>query len=179
MTPAPHILRMDKDAATSRTDELAEVLCDAVDGGASVSFLPPLDRGAAREFWTGVSQAVAMGRRILLAAEADGRLCGTVQIGLVDLPNQPHRAEIMKLLVHRQARRDGIGRRLMLAAEREALAAGRTLLTLDTRAGDAAEPLYRALGYQLAGVIPRYARNGAGDLDDTAIYYKELRQTGR
>ena len=168
------IRRLDPAEATKHIDQLVEILCDVVDGGASVSYLPPMDRALARRFWEGVIGTIGGGDRILLAADNGAGLLGTVQLDLCRMPNQPHRAEVMKLLVHRRARRLGLGRRLMAALEDEARSAGRTLITLDTWTGSAAELLYRSLGYQLAGVIPRFALTASGTLEPTSIMYKEL-----
>ena len=168
------IVRLDAAAAERHIDELAEVLCDAVNGGASVSFLPPFARDDSLAFWRKIIADVADGTRVLLAARIDGAIAGTVQLGFASSPNQAHRGDVAKLLVHSHARRRGIARALMLRLENEARAAGRSLLTLDTRHEDDADPLYRALGYQFVGIIPRFARNGAGGLDATAIFYKEL-----
>lgn len=152
---------------------LAELLQDAVEGGASVGFLPPLPRQEAAAFW---ERAVAdlPGRIILVAREAGGGILGSVQLVPAAMPNQAHRADVSKLLVLGPARRRGIARALMLRLEEEAGRIGRSLLTLDTRRGDAAEPLYRGLGYHVAGVIPRYALNAAGGRDDTVVFWKEL-----
>jgi ribosomal protein S18 acetylase RimI-like enzyme len=165
---------LDAAEATRRIDALVDILRDAVDGGASVSFLPPMDPALARRFWEKTIAAVAAGERVLFVAEDDAGPLGTVQLELVGMQNQPHRCEVAKLLVHRRARRQGVGRKLMLALEEEARRAGRTLITMDTRKGDNAEPLYVSLGYMIAGVIPRYALSGEGTRDDTAILYKEL-----
>lgn len=170
----PAILKLDAEAAGRRVDALVEVLCDVVDGGASVSFLQPMDRDLARRFWEGVVASVADGSRVLLTAEDGSGVLGTVQLDLSAIPNQRHRADVMKLLVHRRARRMGLGRRLMHALENEARRAGRSLITLDTWSGSAAERLYFSLGYKLAGVIPRFAMGPAGTLEATSIMYKEL-----
>lgn len=160
--------------AAARAVELAEVLLDAVASGASVSFMADLTPEAATEFFTHVARDVAEGRRAVLVALLDGALVGTVQLVLDTPPNQPHRAEIAKLLVHRRARRMGIARALMGRAEEAARRRGRTLLTLDTIAGGDAEQLYEALGYTRVGVIPGYARLPHGPLAATAIFYKAL-----
>jgi len=165
---------LDATETTRRIDALVDILCDAVDGGTSVSFLPPMDRALARRFWEKTIAAVATGDRVLFVAEDDAGPLGTVQLEIVATPNQPHRCEVAKLLVHRRARRQGVGRKLMQALEAEARRAGRTLITMDTRKGDNAEQLYVSLGYTIAGVIPRYALSGEGTRDDTAILYKEL-----
>jgi GNAT superfamily N-acetyltransferase len=143
-----------------------------------VSFLPPLAFPAARAFWRRVGTDVAAGTRMLFAAWADGELVGTVQLDLGMPPNQPHRAEVGKLLVMAKARRRGIARLLMEAAEREAASARRNLLVLDTRAGDAAEPLYRALGWTEAGRIPGYALDADGTECDTVIFYRRAQGPG-
>ncbi len=174
MIPTAEIRRLDAAAATERIDGLVEVLCEVVDGGASVSFLPPMDRSQARRFWEGAIRAVAGGSRVLLVAESGADLLGTVQLDLSATPNQLHRADVMKLLVRRRARRLGLGRRLMLRLEDEARRAGRSLLTLDTWTGSPAEALYRSLGYTLAGVIPGYALTADGTLEPTSIMYKAL-----
>jgi ribosomal protein S18 acetylase RimI-like enzyme len=157
-------------------EALAEVLRACVHAGASVSFVLPFGIEEARGFWTGkVRPALEAGGRRLLVARLDGRVAGTVQLDVATPPNQAHRADVSKLLVHPEAQRRGIARRLMLALESVAREEGRTLLTLDTRRGDAAEPLYASLGYALAGVIPRYARAPDMDrLDDTSVMYKQL-----
>lgn len=161
--------------AVTLQEALASVLTDAVDGGASVGFLPPLDPVEAARYWGSVVTALREGSRVLFAAqEPAGRLVGTVQLDLAMRPNARHRAEVAKLMVHRAARGRGVGRALMLAAEAHARRLGRTTLFLDTRQGDPSERLYRGLGWQLAGVIPRYARSADGRLHATAIYYKVL-----
>src|SRR5215471_2999206 len=141
----------------SQLDGLAAVLCDCVEGGASVSYMSPFSLAEARSVFAGVADEVEAGRRLLLAAFVEERLVGTVQVVFAQQPNQPHRAEIAKLLVHRSARRQGVAERLMGGAEQAALAAGRTLLVLDTVTGDAAERLYTRLGWTRVGVIPGYA----------------------
>ncbi len=154
--------------------ELSEVLIDCVEGGASVSFMLPIARASVVEFWRGVAAGVERGERILIAAEnAAGQIVGTVQIIFAQAENQPHRADVAKMLVHRQARRRGIGAALLGAAERAARNAGRTLLVLDTASGDA-ERLYAKLGWQRCGVIPGYALLPGGGLCDTTFFYRTL-----
>ena len=166
---------LDAAGAASAERRLAEILIACVAAGASVSYLPPLAPEMARGFWQRVSSGVASGRRVLFAAWLDGALVGTVQLDL-DMPqNQPHRAEVAKLLVHPTARRRGVARALMGHAEQVARAAGRSLLVLDTRRGDAAEPLYRALGWREAGVIPGYALDAEGTPHDTVFFWKAFR----
>ena len=154
--------------------ELSEVLIDCVEGGASVSFMLPITRATADAFWRNVAESVARDERILLIAEdSAGRIIGTVQIIFAEAPNQPHRADIAKMLVHRRARKRGVGAALLAAAEGAALNAGKTLLVLDT-ASDAAERLYARLGWQRCGVIPDYALLPGGGLCDTTFYYRTL-----
>ena len=154
---------------------LAALLQDAVDGGASIGFLPPLEAAEVAAYWATVIDALREGSRMLLVArEPVAGVVGTLQLELATRANARHRAEVAKLMVQRTARRHGVGRALMLAAEAEARRLGRTTLVLDTREGDPSERLYRSLGWQLAGVIPRYARSADGALDTTAVYYKLL-----
>lgn len=153
---------------------LADVLLDCVAGGASVGFLAPLARERAVAFWRRVADGVATGERIVLVAEDGGGICGTVQLVLATMENQPHRADLSKLLVHRRARRHGLGAALVHAAEDEARRRGRTLLVLDT-ATDGAERLYARLGWQRVGTIPGYALMPDGAPCDTRVYYRELR----
>jgi len=157
---------------TARTRELGGVLLDAVEGGASVSFMAGFSPAEAEEFYAKAGREAAAGRRIVFAAFEGAALVGTVQLLLDTPPNQPHRAEIAKMLVLRSARRRGHARALMLAAEAEAKARGRTLLTFDTMAGSAAEKLYLGLGYVRAGEIPRYALypDGSGPAATTILY---------
>src|SRR5689334_14341456 len=135
---------------------LADVLLDCVEGGASVSFMAPLPRATAESFFEQVVQGVQHGERILLAAFVDSKLVGTVQVVLATPPNQPHRADVAKLLVLRSARGQGIAARLMKHAEEASRLRGKTLLVLDTVTGGDAERLYRRLGWNRLGVIPNY-----------------------
>jgi GNAT superfamily N-acetyltransferase len=152
---------------------LVEVLVDCVDGGASVSFLHPLSREKAAAFWRRVGAEVAAGGRALFVAEDESGIVGTVQL-VLDLPeNQPHRADVSKMLVHRRARRRGVGAALMRAAEAHARADGRSLLVLDTASPDA-ERLYARLGWRLCGVIPRYALLPNGEPCATSYFYRDL-----
>ncbi|MER7487049.1 GNAT family N-acetyltransferase [Streptomyces sp. NPDC126497] len=153
--------------------ELAALLIDAVDGGASVGFLAPLDRAEAVAWWTERSAAVAAGRlAVWVAHEEPGRALGTVGLALPDKPNSTHRAEVVKLMVHRAARGRGLGRRLLTVAEEAAAARGITLLHLDTETGSPAERLYRSSGWTAVGAVPDYAADPAGVLRPTTIYYK-------
>jgi len=152
---------------------LADVLIDSVEGGASVSFMHPLSRERAMAFWRRVAQGVAAGERALLVAGDEHGLCGTVQLVLEQPENQPHRAELSKMLVHRRARRHGLGAALMRAAEATARECGKTLLVLDTASADA-ERLYERLGWVRVGVIPDYALLPQGGLCGTTVYYRNL-----
>jgi len=153
---------------------LAEVLLDCVEGGASVSFLPPLSKSTAESFFETVLAGVQRGDRILLAAFIDSKLVGTVQVLTATPPNQPHRADVAKLLVVRPARGHGVAARLMEHAEEASRLAGKTLLVLDTCEGGSAERLYLRLGWTKAGVIPKYALFPDGTWCDTAIFWKRL-----
>ena len=155
-------------------DNLCALLVDAVEGGASVSFLAGLTLAQAEAFWIPEIEAIATGRTHLFAALERSSLLGAVLLHPAWQPNQPHRADVAKLLVLRSARRRGVASGLMDALEARALALGRTLLTLDTAQGSAAEPLYRARGYQRAGEIPTYGLTTDGRLESTVIYYKQL-----
>jgi GNAT superfamily N-acetyltransferase len=156
--------------------DLSDVLIDCVEGGASVSFMLPITRRTALSFWQNVAACVARGERILLIAEdAAGGIVGTVQLIVAQAENQPHRADVAKMLVHRRARRHGVGAALLVAAESAALSAGKTLLVLDTASGDA-ERLYAKLGWQRCGVIPDYALQPGGGFCDTTFFYRALRQ---
>ncbi len=153
---------------------LSDVLIDCVEGGASVSFMWPMTRPKADAFWRGAAASVAGGERIILAAEdAAGMITGTVTVILQQPENQPHRADIAKMLVHRKARKHGMGGALLAAAEQSALAAGKTLLVLDTASADA-ERLYERQGWQRCGVIPDYALLPDGPPCATIIFYKFL-----
>lgn len=165
---------LDAAAAASAGTRLGEILRACVDAGASVSYLPPLAPEVARGFWKRMAADIAAGSRILLAAWDNGVLVGTVMLEHAAAPNQPHRSEVQKLLVHPSARRRGIARWLMARAEQEARRAGKSLLTLDTRAGDAAEQLYRSMGWNAAGRIPGYALNAEGIPCDTLFFWKQV-----
>jgi GNAT superfamily N-acetyltransferase len=173
MSHSADIVVLDADSALSAIDELAEVLVDCVAGGASVSFMAPFGHSEAVAFFRKVTAAVARGETVLVAARLDGRIVGTVQLGLDTPPNQPHRADIKKTLVHRTARKRGIGAALMARAEAEAKARGRSLLVLDTASGDA-ERLYARSGWQRVGVIPDYALWPGGGFCDTTIFSKKV-----
>lgn len=155
-------------------DGLADVLIDCVEGGASVSFMHPLTRDRAVAFWQGVAHGAATGKRALLIAEDAQGLCGCVQL-IFDLPeNQPHRADVSKMLVHRRARRRGLGAALMRAAEATARECGKTLLVLDAVTGGEAARLYERLGWVRVGDIPNYALYPRGGFCTTTVYYRDL-----
>ncbi|MFZ5891049.1 MAG: GNAT family N-acetyltransferase [Myxococcota bacterium] len=155
-------------------EELNDVLIDCVEGGASVSFMLPFSRERARSFWERVARGVAAGERALLVAKDAQGICGTVQL-ILDLPeNQPHRADLAKMLVHRRARRQGVGAALMRTAEATAQECGRTLLVLDAVTGGDASRLYERLGWQRVGDIPEYALMPQGGLVSTTYYFKKL-----
>ncbi len=155
-------------------DALAELLIDCVSGGASVSFMHPLSHSDARAFWRRVADDVGRGERALLVAEDADGIVGSVQLVLAQPPNQPHRADLAKMLVHRRARRQGLGEALMREAEALAVQCGKTLLVLDTVAGSDAERLYARLGWCSVGRIPGYALLPQGGLCDTHYFYRRL-----
>jgi GNAT superfamily N-acetyltransferase len=157
----------------SQVQGLAELLIDCVDGGASVSFMHPVPLAKALSFWRGVADGVALGARALLVAEAGGAVIGTVQLILDQPENQPHRADVAKMLVHRRVRRQGVGAALLRAAENVGRDCGKSLLVLDTASGDA-ERLYARLGWQRCGLIPGYALLPHGGLCDTTLFYRAL-----
>src|SRR5262245_4808313 len=158
----------------AQIDELASVLIDCVEGDASVSFMHPLTRDRAVAFWQRVAQGVAAGARAILVAEDARGLCGTVQLVLDQPENQPHRADLAKMLVHRRARRRGLGEALMRAAEATARECGKTLLVLDAVTGGDAARLYERLGWVRVGDIPSYALYPQGGLCGTTYYYRNL-----
>lgn len=153
---------------------LVELLCDSVNAGASVSFLAPLSPETALHYWEKIANDVASGDRIVLAALQAGHIVGSVQLLLAGPPNGAHRAEVQKLLVHTQQRGQGIAKKLLAELEQTALHHKRTLLVLDTQRGSLAEGLYERHGYTRAGIIPAYARNSDGTLDDTVVFYRQL-----
>jgi GNAT superfamily N-acetyltransferase len=156
-------------------DELAAVLIDVVEGGATVGFMMPMTHDRAVSFWRRVAEDVAAVKRVLLIAEDDAGVCGTVQL-ILDLPdNQPHRADLAKMLVHRRSRRQGLAAELLRAAEGAALDSGRTLLVLDAVTDGDAARLYERLGWVRVGDIPGYALLPEGGLCGTTYYYRQLR----
>ena len=154
---------------------LAEILSDCVEGGASVGFLSPYRPQDALAYWKGVADAVGNSETVLIVAETDGAILGTVQIGIATMPNQPHRADLKKLLVHRRARGQGLSRLLMDAAESAAVAHGRHVLVLDTATESPAEAIYEKLGWQRVGVIPQYALMPDGSYCGSTFFYKALK----
>ena len=173
--PVNGIEVLDAAAAVSAVPMLSEILIACVAEGAGVSFLPPLSGDRADAFWRDTARDVAGGNKVLLAGWIDGGLAGTVTLApAAAAENQPHRADVAKLLVHPRFRRTGLGRRLMSRLEHEAARLGRTLLTLDTRAGDRAESLYRSMGWVELGAIPGYALIADGTFDDTLFFWKRI-----
>jgi ribosomal protein S18 acetylase RimI-like enzyme len=169
------IALLDASGAEAALDDLAAVLHDCVLHGASVNFVQPFPIDAARAWWQRQLPDLYAGRALLFVARRAGAVVGTVMLGLDTPPNQPHRADIKKLLVHSRARRQGLARALMQAAEAEARRRGLTLLTLDTEHGSSAEPLYHSLGYILLGIIPGYALSSDGAAaQPCAFFYKAL-----
>jgi GNAT superfamily N-acetyltransferase len=154
--------------------QLKDLLIDAVESGASIGFMPPLTEAEALEYWRSVIAAIRDGSRILLVAADGGVIQGSVQLGLELRANGNHRAEAMKLFVHRRARRQGLAKALMAEAEAIARGIGRTLLVMDTRKGGEAEKMCDALGYVRFGEVPGYARSADGSLHATSFFYKQL-----
>lgn len=161
----------------AQVDGLADVLVDAIDGDAGVSFLHPLAPERARAFWRGVAEDVAAGARALLVAEDESGVVGTVQLVLAQPENQPHRADLSKMLVHRRARRQGLGAALLEAAEQTARECGKTLLVLDTNTGSDAERLYARMGWTRVGEIPDFSVQPRGGLRATTVFYKKLSES--
>jgi GNAT superfamily N-acetyltransferase len=171
-TPVPGICRLAA-VGESQLQQLAELLIDCVEGGASVSFMQPLSMPKALAFWRRMAESADRGERVLLVAEDTTGIVGTVQLVLEQPENQPHRADVAKMLVHRRARHRGWGEALMQAAEQAAREAGKTLLVLDTSSGDA-ERLYVRCGWQRCGTIPGYALWPQGGPCDTTFFYRVL-----
>ncbi|MRW85911.1 GNAT family N-acetyltransferase [Pseudoduganella sp. FT26W] len=177
--PTIAVRRINADEAHTRADALAEaladVLLDCVEGGASVSFMLPLPRAKALDFWRGVLQGAARKERVLLVAEtAAGRIIGTVQLITAQPDNQPHRADVAKMLVHRDARRRGVAAQLMAAVDQAAREEGKTVLVLDTVTGGDAERLYQRAGWQMVGMVPNFALMPDGALCGTTFFHKQL-----
>ena len=179
MTADVTVRRVNASEAAARADglaqALADVLIDCVEGGASVSFMWPLPRENALAFWRDVLNSVVRGERVLIVAESgDGRIVGTVQLVISQPDNQPHRADIAKMLVHRSARRCGIAQRLMAVVDAVAHEQGKTVLVLDTVTGGDAERLYQRAGWQRVGMVPKYALMPTGEFCSTTFFYKHL-----
>ncbi|WP_435017191.1 GNAT family N-acetyltransferase [Tundrisphaera sp. TA3] len=171
--PEPTIRRLDR-VNDDLIGRLADILIDCVEGGASVGFMHPLSRDRALAFWRRVADGVASGGRVLQIAEDESGPCGTVQL-VLDLPeNQPHRADLVKMLVHRRARRRGLGAALVRAAEAEARARGRTLLVLDAVTDGDGSRLYERLGWVRVGDVPGFALMPGGAPCSTTFYYRDL-----
>ncbi len=170
-----HITSLTRDGILSHIDALSAVLDNCVRGGASVSFMLPFTPEKARAFWLGVAESVGRGERTVLACfDEQNALIGTVQL-ITDQPeNQPHRADVAKLLVHDKARRQGAAIALMEALEAQAREQGKSLLVLDTATGSGAETFYQRAGWQKAGEIPRYALMPDGEMTATSVFYKFL-----
>ncbi|MGL6111499.1 MAG: GNAT family N-acetyltransferase [Rubrivivax sp.] len=173
MSARPCVRRLHK-LGEPQIEALMQVLVDCVEGGASVSFMHPLSRARAAAFWQRVAADVAAGRRALFVAEDDAGIVGTVQLVLEQPENQPHRAELSKMLVHRRARRQGVGAELLRAAEQAARDCGKWLLVLDTASAEA-ERLYARMGWTRCGVIPDYALLPHGGLCATTLFYRMLK----
>ncbi|GAK70467.1 putative acetyltransferase [Agrobacterium rubi TR3 = NBRC 13261] len=154
--------------------DLCEVLSDCVNDGASVGFMLPFAPADATAFWQNVAKTVESGHTIHVVAEVDGKIVGTVQVELASKPNQPHRGDLIKLLVHRSSRGLGLSRKLMERAETEAASRGRTLLVLDTATGSTAEAIYPRFGWERVGVIPDYALFPDGTACSTTLFYKRI-----
>jgi GNAT superfamily N-acetyltransferase len=168
------ITSLEAPVAESALGQLADILVDCVEGGASVSFMSPFSHQQALTFFRKVAGSVASGDTVLLAARLGDRIVGTVQLGLDTPPNQPHRADIKKLLVHRSVRGHGVGAALMAQAEEEARRRGRWLPVLDTVPGENGHRLYLRAGWTQTGLVPNYALFPDGRLCDTAIMWKRL-----
>jgi len=175
MTDTVTVRRLSAAEAAEHIDALADVLIDCVEGGASVSFMQPMTRTKAIAFWRKVADGVACGERALLVAQDhERRIVGTVQLVLVLTENQPHRADVAKLLVHRRARKQGVAERLMSAVDATARDEGKTVLVLDTVTGGDAARLYPRVGWQRVGDIPNYALMPDGRLCGTTIFFKAI-----
>jgi ribosomal protein S18 acetylase RimI-like enzyme len=159
-------------AADSR--QLTALLRDAVEHGASVGYVLPVDAAMLSRYWQGVAMEITAGEKRLLVLREGDAIVGSVQLSLCTKPNGRHRAEVQKLLVHSHRRREGCGRALMQAVEALAKKLDRTLVVLDTEAGSPAQALYERSGYQMLGIMPRFAASPAGDLQPCAFFYREL-----
>ena len=174
MTDSRWQIRRLRAVDAQQIEQLADVLTDCVEGGASVSFMLPFPRATAIAFWQQVAADVDRRARALLVAEDADGIVGTVQLVLEQPENQPHRADLAKMLVHRRARGQGLGEALLQAADAMAIDCGKTLLVLDTVTGGTAERLYTRLGWERVGVIPDYALMPEGGLVPTTVFYRKL-----
>lgn len=174
MNAAVTVRRIGPDEVSDYIDPLSDVLIDCVEGGASVSFMLPIARETAQRFWRQVAEGVMRDERVLLVAEHEGRVVGTVQLITAQPENQPHRADVAKMLVHRDARRQGIAERLLAAADEAARAAGKSVLVLDTVTGGDAERLYKRAGWERVGDVPNYALMPDGSFCGTTFYHKQI-----
>ena len=170
----PPIEYLSAESAEEELAALGEVLWACVQGGAGIGFVLPFEKREAEAFWQSRLPGLRAGERHLLVARLDGKIVGTVMLELAPQDNGRHRAEVAKLMVHPQARRQGLSRKLLAAIEDLALSLGRTLLVLDTVTGDTAEGVYPKAGYSRVGVIPGYAQAARGGLDATTVFYKQL-----
>jgi len=168
------IVALTPERAESELLQLSSLLIDAVESGASIGFMPPVGEVEAGDYWRGVIACMRDSTRVLLAATEGDVIQGSVQLALETRSNGNHRAEVMKLFVHRRARRRGLARALMAAAESTARKLGRTLLIMDTRKGGEAEKLCESLGYVRFGAVPGYARSADGTLHTTSFFYRQL-----
>lgn len=166
---------MTAEQVEAEIDSLTGLIVDAVTSGASIGFMPPLIEDEAREYWSGVVEAIRDGSRVALAATEAGVVQGSVQLGLEKRANGQHRCEAMKLFVHTRARRRGIAKQLMAEAEATAKKLGCTMMMMDTRKGGEADALCQSLGYESYGEVPGYARSGDGELHTTVFYYCKLK----
>jgi GNAT superfamily N-acetyltransferase len=176
VSAAFEITVLDAPVADTALSQLADVLVDCVEGGASVSFMSPFPHAEALVFFRKVAASVSARDTVLLAARLNGRIVGTVQLGLDTPPNQPHRADIKKMLVHRSARNHGIGAALMARVEEEARRHGRWLLVLDTVPGENGHRVYQRAGWTETGIIPDYALFPDGRICDTTVMWKRLQR---
>ncbi|MEP6780523.1 MAG: GNAT family N-acetyltransferase [Gemmatimonadaceae bacterium] len=174
MNTSPWTIRRLHSVDADTVSQLASVLVDCVEGGASVSFMAPLGRERAEAFWTRVAHDVANGERAILVAQDDNGICGTVQLILAQPDNQPHRADLSKMLVHSRARKQGLGAALLRAAEQMGRDSGKTLLVLDAVTGGDGERLYTNCGWQRVGVVPNFALLPHGGFCDTTFFYRRL-----
>jgi len=167
--------RLDATRGEPLATALADILINCVEGGASVSFMLPLERAKALAFWRGVLQGAARGERVLLVAEnGDGRIVGTVQLVTAQPDNQPHRADVAKMLVHRDVRRQGVAAQLLAAVDQTARVEQKSVLVLDTVTGSDAERLYQRAGWQIVGVVPNFALMPDGAYCGTTFFHKQL-----